>query len=285
MSLSTSVAVKGPLSWSRVSVLVTLVSLLFYSHSISSEASSALPSSLKSLQTRFHTDSIPTTCSAPCLSSFSCQSIPWDYSSPTDLLLTPSFAKDCADYSITRPFGHSILRVHLGVTIPVGVQVKVFLNGIFINVDLSIAIDLFLNAGINTLEIHVGVDACISIYTIKIYEAPPPPPCVDLALISLDVDACLSISLLGTVIRLPISLDVGVYDYTLVRPVGSHELKLFVNADVDVFVIVYLNGVIVSPHPVPHGVVLDLFLAVGVNLIRIDLVKGGCVTHYTCTVN
>jgi len=93
------------------------------------------------------------------------------------------------------------------------------------------------------------------------------------------------LALVDTWIRLPISLDVDVYEYTLIRPVGSNKLKLLLDAEIDAFVIVYLNGVIVSPHPVPHGVTLDLLLAVGVNNIRIDLVKGGCITHYTCTVH
>jgi len=112
----------------------------------------------------------------------------------------------------------------------------------------------------------------------------PPPICPPLALISLDLNVLVSLSILNTLIRLPISLQAGVYDYTLTRPVGGGALKLLATAQVDVAVNVYLNGVIVSPHPVPHGVTLDLFLIAGLNIIKIDLVKGNCITHYTCKI-
>jgi len=433
MSLSPSVAAKGPLHWYRsVSLFFALVVLLFSSTSIWSEASPALSSSFKSLQSRFHTESIPTTCVAPLLSSLSCQTIPWYSSDPVDLPFTPSFSSHVADYTITRPCSqsYSFLRVHLGVAIPIDAQVTVFFNGVVVDIHLGPSLDLFLHDGINTCEIHVAVGTCISVYTIKIKvaiivageilppfpncascpptavtsfdlalsaaasatlvplvvtppfdphgsthfvayegvtvfvggkihlkinfavglwlrysinggvwiygavsgleivallqvgtnvilfdiiqpgpcgnyiaqysiticEGPPPggvvvsppvpvpPICPPLELISLDVKALVSLSILNSLIPLPISLQVGVFEYTLIRPVGTTRLKLLVTAQVGCDVIVYLNGVIVSPHPVPQGVILDLTLVVGINIIRIDVIKGGCITHYTCTV-
>jgi len=431
MLCSPSVAVKGPFRWSGcISLLLFTFSALFFSLiSTPSEASLVGSSSFKSLESRFHPNSFPSTCAAPHLSSLSCEAAPWYSNEFTPLPLTPSFTSNCADYSITRPFAetYSVLRVHIGAAIPVDAQVTVVLNGVVIVTPiLSASIDLFISAGINVCEIHVAVGTCITIYTIKINvavlvvgeilppfpncnscpptnidsfslaltaagsatlvplvctppfdihgshdfiayegvtvfvggnihlhvnfavglwirysinngiwvyvavsgleivaalqvgtnlirvdvikpgpcgneiveytfticEGPPPPAplpapsCPPLELISLDLKGCISLlGIVQSIIPIPIAIEVGLFDYVVIRPLGVTLVKLLVTVDVDVAVNVYLNGVIVAPHPVPAGVVLDLNLAIGVNLIKIDLIKGGCITHYTCTIN
>jgi hypothetical protein len=112
---------------------------------------------------------------------------------------------------------------------------------------------------------------------------PPVPHCPPLELIVLNVEACVSINVLN-LIRLDVALEADVFEYTIIRPAGVNVLKLLAVADIDVIVNVYLNGVIVSPHPCPPGVVLDLHLVAGVNVIGIDLIRNGCIQHYTCTV-
>jgi hypothetical protein len=113
---------------------------------------------------------------------------------------------------------------------------------------------------------------------------PPVPHCPPLELIVLNVEACVSLDVLN-LIRLDVALEADVFEYTIIRPAGVNVLKLLAVADIDVIVNVYLNGVIVSPHPCPPGVVLDLHLVAGVNVIGIDLIKDGCIKHYTCTVH
>jgi len=429
MLFSPSVAVKGPFSLCGcISLSLFTFFALFFSSSSSSEASVVGSSSFKGLQSRFHTNSFPTTCAAPHLSGFHCELAPWYSNVFTEFPLTPSFTPTCADYSIIRPFSHtySLLRVHIGVAIPVEAKITIFLNGqVVVTPILSASIDLVLFAGINTCEIHVAVGACISIYKIKInvavlvvgeilppypncnscpptvldsfslaltaagssppvplvcapfplhgphdfiaYEGlavfvggkihltlnfhvglwvrysinggvwvyvsvsgleilaalqvgtnliridlirpgpcgyeivcytiticegpgpvalpPPNPTCPPLELISLDLKGC--ISLLGIVqslIPIPLVIQAGLFDYVVVRPLGVTAVKLLLAVQVDVIIKVYLNGVI-FPHPVTAGVAVDLILALGVNIIKIDLIKGDCITHYACTIN
>jgi hypothetical protein len=403
------------------------------------EASDAASSSFKSLQSRFHTNSFPTGCAAPHISSLSCQIAPWFSNEFTELVLTPSFTSGCADYSVTRHYAdaYSVLRVFVGATIPIDAKLTFVLNGKVI-VGLSASIDVFLYAGINTFEVHVAVGTCITIYKIKIYVAalvvgevvpifpvcsscpptnidsfslalsaaastslvplvcnppfdphgshnfvayeglaifvggkihlklnfkaglwirysinhgiwayvavsgleivgpvvagtnlilfsviqpgpcgyeiieycitiyegsgsstasgpvvvptptPVPSVCPPLALISLDLKAYLSISILGILdidlLPLSVVIKAGVFDYTVIKPLGAIGVKLKIAVDLDVIANVYCNGVIVSPHPVPAGAVLDVVLAAGTNVLRFDLIKGSCITHYTCTI-
>jgi hypothetical protein len=442
MFCSRFVATKSPFSFSGriVLFLFSLFSLFFSLSSNLIEASDAASSSFKSLQTRFHTNSLLTTCAAPHISSLSCQIAPWFSNEFTELVLTPSFTSDCADYSVTRLHAdaYSVLRVFVGATVEIDAKVTFVLNGKVIVGLSGPIIDLFLYAGINTFEVHVALGTCIRVYKINIYVAaivvgevvpifpvcslcpptiidslslslsaaastslvpvvcnplgshdfvayggvaifvggkihlklnfklglwvrisinhgiwayvavsgleivgpvvagtnlilfdviqpgpcgyeiieycitiyptptpvlsstgtgpvvvPTPTPvpsstghapsiCLPVALISLDLKAYLAVSILD-LLQLSVVIKADVFDYVVIKPLLAIGVKVKIVVDIDVIVNAYWNGLIVSPHPVPAGSVLDVKLAAGTNVLRFDLIKGSCITHYTCT--
>jgi hypothetical protein len=111
---------------------------------------------------------------------------------------------------------------------------------------------------------------------------PPSGGLCDLDLISLSLKVIPWLS--NHVNPLPIVLHHGVHSYTLLR-VSSHAiLQVLATAPAGVDVNVYLNGLIVEPHPVTPGFTLDLVLNAGTVVLKITLSQGDCLVTYIIVI-
>ena len=145
-------------------------------------------------------------------------------------------------------------------------------------------------SGSNLIQADVFQEAAcgdyIAEYSITIYPGQPPQGgdvqnCSPLELSSLDLNFIAWSD--STVTPLALSLQSGVYAYTLSRTASYGVIQLTATAAVGTAVNVYLNGKL-STSALAAGVTVDLLLNAGTQIIRIDVTQGTCITSYTLTI-